>query len=36
VNHKRRRPPNRRAGCGMCKPQKLSHTKQDVIAALAN
>ena len=29
MNHKRRRAPNRRAGCGMCKPHKLSHFKQD-------
>ena len=25
AHHKRKRPPNRRAGCAMCKPQKKGH-----------
>lgn len=27
MNHKRRRPKNRRAGCLMCKPHKANHVK---------
>ncbi len=27
MNHKRRRPKNRRAGCLFCKPHKANHAK---------
>lgn len=28
MNHKRKRPKNRRAGCLMCKPQKMNHPRR--------
>lgn len=28
ANHKRRRPKNRRAGCGLCKPHKRNGAKK--------
>ena len=30
MNHKRKRPKNRRGGCLMCKPQKQNHAKASV------
>lgn len=29
MNHKRKRPKNQRAGCLMCKPQKMNGAKQN-------
>jgi len=33
MNHKRKRPKSRRAGCLLCKPQKLPANKRRLVAA---